>query len=178
MKNRIAILKQQAGDEAKKSGMLILGLVSGAAISKGLDKIGEAMPSTADFIKYAKPFVIGGGGFLISATTTKDELLKYFGYGLQGIGVYQGIKLIPFANEFLGINGLESVNEPSSYYTENSIGTIDLGNYGINALPVRSFHFENAPSSSLDLPNLKTTNTDLGYNPSATDETDRFKGII
>lgn len=182
MKQRIAIIKSQAGNEAKKTGMVILGMVTGTALAKGMDKLGELMPATADFIKYAKPIVIGGGGFLIAAGTTKDEIVKHFGYGLIGAGAYQGCKLVPFLSENFGFSGLGQVSDTATnYYTESNLNNIDLGSFGLDALPVTSFRFENPQAQTLDLPELSTShsiNDNLGYNPSATDETDQFKGII
>lgn len=182
MKKRIAIIKQQAGDEGKKNLMVVLGFASGALVSKGMDKLSEKFPEAEPFVKYAKPLVLGGGGLLISSATTKDEILKYFGYGVSTAGAFDGIKLIPFAKDFLGLSGADT-DSPTTYYTESNLNNVELGNFGINALPVKSFSVEDTPNFKIELPELQTNNSNmsgtnsLGYNESATDDVD-FRGIL
>lgn len=178
MKKRIAILKQQAGDEGTKTLMVVLGFASGALISKGMDKLSEKFPEAEPFVRYAKPFLLSGGGFLISAATTKEEKAKYFGYGLATAGAFAGIKLVPFANDFLGFSGFE--NGTTTYYTESNLNNVEIGNFGINALPVKSFSVEDTPNPKIDLPDLNDgiSGNNLGYNGEATSQSDRFKGII
>jgi hypothetical protein len=181
MKNRIAIIKQQVGNEGKKTVMVVLGFVSGAAISKGMDKLSEKYPVAEPFVKYARPILLGGGGLLISSATTKEEILKYFGYGLATAGAFDGIKLVTFAKDFLGLNGLEN-DTPTTYYTESNLNNVELGNFGLNAIPINSFSVEDTPGFKMELPELQTSSTmsganNLGYNESATDDVD-FRGIL
>jgi hypothetical protein len=182
MKNRIAIIKQQIGSESKKSVMVVLGFMSGTAIAKGMDMLTEKFPEAEPFVKYARPILLAGGGLLISSATTKEESLKYFGYGVTTAGAFDGIKLVPFVKDYLGLSGLES-GMPTTYYTENNSSNLELGNFGINALPVKSFTMEDAPSFKIHLPDLEGTQNSFsgntfGYNGDATDETDKFKGIL
>jgi hypothetical protein len=188
MKNRIAIIKQQVGNEGKKTLFVVIGFASGALISKGLDKLGESMPKVAPFVKYAKPIVLGGGGLLISAATTKEEeSIKHFGYGLSVSGAFEGLRLIPVVKDFLSLNGLTGLDgteldNPQKYFTENSLSNLELGNFGINALPVKNFDVEDIQSQALNLPDLNGADTstsigDIGFNISATDDVD-LKGIL
>ncbi|MDP2385690.1 MAG: hypothetical protein Q8M29_04925 [Bacteroidota bacterium] len=182
MKKRIAIIKQQAGDEGKKALMVVLGFASGAFIAKGMDKLSEKFPEAEPYIKYAKPFLLSGGGFLISAATTKDEIVKYYGYGLATAGAFAGINLIPFAKDFIGFGSIEG-GLGTTYYTESNLNSLEIGNFGINALPVKSFAVEDTPSFKVELPELEVSTenmlgNNLGYNGEATKNSDRFKGII
>lgn len=181
MKKRLTIIKEQVGEESKKTLMVLLGFTSGALLSKGMDMLSEKFPTAEPFVKYAKPLVFSGGGILISSATTKDELMKYFGYGVSAVGVYNGIKLVPFAKDFFGMGGVEP-DVATTYYTESNLNAIEAGNFGINALPVKSFSVEETPRFKVELPELQTSsspsgNTDLGYNEGATDDVD-FRGIL
>lgn len=182
MKNRIENIKKQYADEGKKVFMVVLGFASGAAISKGLELLSEKYPQVEPFVKYAKPFVLGGGGYLISAATTNEEKgLKSFGYGLVASGAFEGLKLIPIAKDYLSLSGLGDI--PTTYYTENNNSNLELGNFGLNAIPLQSFEMEEAPTFSLNLPALDNEtvisgNTGVGYNGDATDDVDNIQGIL
>lgn len=183
MKNRIENIKRQYADEGKKVFMVVLGFASGAAIAKGMDMLTEKFPQAEPFVKYGRPLILSGGGFLISASTTNDEkALKSFGYGLVAAGAFEGLKLIPIAKDYLSLSGLGE-NMPTTYYTENSNSNLELGTFGLNALPVNSFSMEDAPSFSLNLPALdnETTisgNNGIGYNGEVTDDADNINGIL
>ena len=88
---------------------------------------------------------------------------------------------MPVAKEFFGLSGLGN-DSPTTYYTESNLNNVELGNFGINALPVKSFMVEDTPSFKLELPELEynqsnvSGTSDLGYNESATDDVD-FRGI-
>lgn len=182
MKKRIENIKKQYADEGKKVFMVVLGFASGAAIAKGMDWLTEKYPQVEPFVKYGKPLVLGGGGYLISAATSSDEkAAKHFGYGLTASGAFEGLKLIPIAKDYLSLSGIGD-NIPTTYYTENN-SNLELGNFGLNALPVNSFTMEDAPSFNLNLPaldnetNISGTNS-FGYNGDATDDVDNIQGII
>lgn len=181
MKNIIAKIKKNAGKESKKALYVILGFASGTAIAKGMDWIANKYPQYASILSYGKPILIGGGGWFISTLTEEDkQALKHLGYGLQVSGALEGAKLLPFAKDFL--SGVDS-GMGTTYYIENGKPLIDLGNFGINSLPVGSINLETAPSIKLDLPNLEGTDPELegteedqmnglGYN------SEKFDGII
>lgn len=178
MKKRIENIKRQYADEGKKVFMVVLGFASGAAIAKGMDMLAEKFPQAEPFVKYARPFVLSGGGFLISASTsTEEKALKHFGYGLVASGAFEGLKLIPIAKDYLSLSGFGD-NMATTYYTENN--SLELGSFGLNALPVNSFSMEDAPSFNLNLPALdnETTISGMGYNGNMTDEADNIRGIL
>jgi len=183
MKKQIENIKRNWKNESKKAAFVILGFVGGQALSKGIDWLAQKYPQLAPAVKYGKPVVLAGGGWLLTNATSGDQVaLKYVGYGLQTAGVFEGIKLIPIAKDFLaGIDG--SIN--GTYYMENEKPLLELGEFGINALPVKSLDMENAPEMRLELPELDGLNLDnmsgsddepisghLGYDP------DRFDGIL
>ena len=182
MKKRIENIKRQAGDEGKKVLMVVLGFASGAAIAKGMDMLSEKFPEAEPFVKYARPILLSGGGFLISAATTNEEKhLKHFGYGLVAAGAFEGLKLIPIAKDYLSLSGIDN-NMATTYYTESN-SNLELGSFGLNALPIKSFEMEEAPSFSLNLPVLDNNtnfsgNNSFGYNGDVTDDADRISGII
>lgn len=178
MKKRIDNIKRQAGDEGKKVLMVVLGFASGAAIAKGMDMLSEKFPQAEPFVRYARPVLLSGGGFLISAATTNEEKhLKHFGYGLAAAGAFEGLKLIPIAKDYLSLSGIDN-NMATTYYTESNL---ELGSFGLNALPVRSFEMEEAPTFNLNLPvldNETNISGSFGYNGDVTDDADRIQGII
>lgn len=182
MKKRIENIKRQYADEGKKVFMVVLGFASGAAIAKGMDLLTEKFPQAEPFVKYARPLILSGGGFLISASTTNEEkALKSFGYGLVAAGAFEGLKLIPIAKDYLSLSGLGEI--PTTYYTENNNSNLELGSFGLNALPVSSFSMEDAPSFSLNLPALDNEtnisgNSGVGYNGDITDDADTIRGIL
>lgn len=181
MKKRIEIIKRNAVDETKKVGLVILGFIGGKGLAYGIDKLAEKYPDYEMAAKIAKPVVLGGGGLLLSFGTTDDEVLaKYLGYGLATAGTIEGLKLIPFAKDFLGGFG----NSLSGYYTEGDRPVLELGNFGLNNLPISSYNIEDAPEMKLDLPVLDENIGKLGYNPAQNDlgynpsQTDDMSGIL
>lgn len=167
MKKRIENIKKQYAEETKKVLFVILGFATGTAIAKGAKFIGEKYPQMQPYLQYATPILIGGGGWLISAATEKEEIaVKHLGYGLTTSGVYEGVKLVPVVSDFL--KGLEG-NLGRTYYMEDDKPILELGEFGINALPMKSMEMQDAPSVRLELPDLGEGN-DLGYNGSMTDD--------
>ncbi len=165
MKKRIEIIKKNAVDETKKVGLVILGFIGGKGLAYGIDWLAEKYPDYEMAAKIAKPVVLGGGGLLLSFGTTEDEVLaKYLGYGLATAGTIEGLKLIPIAKDFL--SGLGDMN---TYYTESDKSVLELGNFGLNNLPVASYDMEDAPMMRFDLPVLDESVGNLGYNPAQTD---------
>lgn len=183
MKKQIENIKRNWKNESKKAAFVILGFVGGQALSKGIDWLATKYPQLEPAVKFGKPVVLAGGGWLLTNATSPDQLaLKYIGYGLQTSGAYEGIKLIPIAKDFL--NGVDD-NINGTYYMENEKPLLELGTFGINALPVKSLDMENAPEMRLELPELDGLNlenmsgtddeingADLGYDP------DKFDGIL
>lgn len=175
MKNIIGKIKKDAGKESKKALYVVLGFASGTVLAKGMNWIATKYPEYEPLMTYGKPLLIGGGGWIISTITEDGQIAaKHIGYGLQAAGALEGVKLLPFAKEFL--NGVDE-GSGTTYYMENNKPSIDLGNFGINSLPVNSISMENAPSIKLDLPNLDARERDdqingLGYN------SEKFDGII
>ena len=166
MKKRIEIIKKNAVDETKKVGMVILGFIGGKGLAYGIDKLVEKYPDYEMAAKIAKPVVLGGGGLLLSFGTTEDEVLaKYFGYGLATAGTIEGLKLIPFAKDFLGGFG-ENIN---TFYTESDKPALELGNFGLNNLPISSYNLQDAPEMRIELPVLDEKVGNLGYNPAQVD---------
>lgn len=184
MKKRIENIKKQYGEETKKILFILLGFATGTAIAKGAKFLGEKYPQMQPYVKYATPILLGGGGWVISAATEKDEIVaKYIGYGLTTSGVFEGIKLVPVVGDYLkGIDG----NIGSNYYMENDKPILELGEFGINALPMKSMEMQDAPKVNIELPELLGENSfgynrsmtdDLGYNGSTTDDVD-ISGIL
>jgi hypothetical protein len=177
MKKRIENIKKQAGEEGKRLGFVILGFATGIGIAKGMAWLGEKFPQVAPAIKYGTPFFLAGGGFLLSAVTEKEEYhLKHLGYGISTSGVFEGVKLIPVAKEFL--DNLQG-NLGRTYYMENDKPILELGEFGINSLPMKSIEMQEAPQMKIDLPELENVSgSGIGYNSSSTEDTDRVSGII
>lgn len=184
MKKQIENIKRNWKSESKKAAFVILGFVGGQALSKGIDWLAQKYPQLEPAVKFGKPVVLAGGGWLLTNATSPDQLaLKYIGYGLQTAGAFEGVKLIPIAKDFL--NGVDD-NISGTYYMENEKPLLELGTFGINALPVKSLDMENAPEMRLELPELDGLNlenmsgtddenisgSDLGYDP------DKFDGIL
>lgn len=165
MKKRIEIIKKNAVDEGKKVGLVILGFIGGKGLAYGIDKLAEKYPDYEMAAKIAKPVILGGGGLLLSLGTTEDEVLaKYLGYGLATAGTIEGLKLIPFAKDFLGGFG-----DGNTYYTESDKPLLELGDFGLDNLPVASYNMQDAPMMKLELPVLDESVGDLGYNPAQVD---------
>jgi hypothetical protein len=153
MKKRIENIKKNYKSDSQKTLFLVLGFVSGAAISKGLDWLAGKYPQYESTIRYGKPIAIGGGGWLLSASSNENEtFLKYSGFGLATAGAFEGIKLLPVAKEYL--SGIES-GIGKTYYMEEDKPLLNLGDFGINALPVKNVSMENAPRIKVDLPDLE-----------------------
>lgn len=178
-------IKKNFIPESQKSGMVILGLVAGKVAGKLIDMLIEKYPNIESWAKIVKPIAIGGGGLIIASIMEKDSKVKYIGYGVAGAGVLEGIKLIPVAGEFL--SGLEET-PPSAYYTENEFGKLELGSFGLAALPVQNMSLQEASTFTPELPDLEgiteagntyeeISGSDLGYNPSQTEDTD-IHGIL
>ncbi|MBA2612939.1 MAG: hypothetical protein H0U95_13280 [Bacteroidetes bacterium] len=183
MKKRIENIKKQSIEESKKILFVVLGFATGTAIAKGAKFIGEKYPQMQPYVQYATPILLAGGGWLISAATEKEEMeLKHLGYGLTTSGVYEGVKLVPVVKDFL--SGLEG-NLGRTYYMENDKPILELGEFGINSLPMKTMDMADAPMVKIELPELEGANTlsynasiiDLGYSSSITDDTD-LSGII
>jgi hypothetical protein len=161
MKKRIEILKRDGVDNAKKIGMVLLGFIGGRAIAYGLDKLIEKYPDYDTIITASKHTVLAGGGLALTFLTDKEEQeLKHLGYGLTIAEGVEGMKLIPIAKDMLGGFG-------NTYYTESDKPMLELGNFGLNSLPVSSYNMEDAPTMRLELPPLG--GSDLGYNPAQND---------
>ena len=177
MKNIIEKIKKNAGKESKKALYVVLGFASGTVIAKGMDWVATKYPQFEPIVKFGKPVLLAGGGWLITvASEDKNELAKYIGYGLQTSAAFEGAKLLPIVKDFLG--GVD-LGIGTSYYMENEKPFLELGNFGINSLPLSSLNMESAPSIRLELPNLddmQGTEDDLlsglGYN------SEKFDGII
>src|SRR4051794_5367025 len=102
MKNQIANIKRNWKNESKKAAFVIVGFVSGQVIARGFDWLAGKVPQFESVIRYGKPLFLAGGGWLLSSATNEQQLeVKYFGYGLQTAGAFEGIKLIPIAKDFL-----------------------------------------------------------------------------
>jgi len=181
MKKQIERIKQQAKAEAQKSGLVILGAVSGVVSANLLDKLTSSYPTLNTVVKYGCPALLAGGGFILSTATEPNSKAKYFGYGLQVAGVFKGVQLIPFAKDYLqGILGDIAVPEANEYLTENEERNKLLKGLGSASLPVSNSTMQDAVAYTTRLPELETADNfgGLGFNPGATDDADEFKGII
>jgi hypothetical protein len=178
MKNQIANIKRNYKSESMKTLFVLVGFLSGQALAKGFDWLAGKYPQFESIIKYGKPIVISGGGWLLSsATADKSTELKHMGYGLSAAGGFEGIKLIPIAKSFFeGESGTPGVS--GTYYMESEKPMLELGQFGINALPIKSLDMDTAPETRLELPVLEggeeenISGSDLGYDP------ERFEGLI
>lgn len=183
MKKQIENIKKQAVEETKKVLFVILGFTTGTAIAKGAKMLGEKYPQLQPYMQYATPILLAGGGWVISAASEKEaSMMKHIGYGLTTSGVFEGVKLVPVVKDFL--SGLEG-NLGRTYYMENDKPILELGEFGINALPMKTMDIQDAPMVKIELPELEGANnlgynssiTDLGYSGSITDDAD-MSGII
>jgi hypothetical protein len=165
MKKRIEILKKDGVDNAKNLGMVLLGFIGGRAIAYGLDKLIEKYPDYDTIITASKHTVLGGGGLILTFLTDKEEQeLKHLGYGITIAEGVEGMKLIPIAKEMLGGFG-----DGNTYYTEGDKPLLELGNFGLNNLPIASYDTQDAPIMRFDLPVLDESVGNLGYNPAQND---------
>lgn len=177
MKKRIENIKRQGAEETKKILFILLGFATGTAIAKGAKFLTEKYPEMQPYMQYATPILLAGGGWVLSAATEKEETeIKHLGYGLFTSGALEGVKLIPVVKEFL--SGLEG-NLGRTYYMENDKPILELGEFGINALPMKSMEIQDAPTVKIELPELEGASNlgynrsfteDLGYNSSITDD--------
>ena len=184
MKKRIENIKKQYKEEGKKVLFVLLGFATGTAIVKGAKFLGEKYPQMEPFMKYATPIALGLGGWVISSATEKEEnAARHLGYGITTSAVFEGVKLIPVVGDYL--KGLEG-NLGTTYYMENDKPILELGEFGINALPMKSMEMQDAPKVNFELPELEGTSDlgyngsqidDLGYNASETDDAD-MGGLI
>lgn len=179
-------VKKNFVPEVKNTGMVVLGLMSGLLISKGIDKLIEKYPNIESWAKFLKPAINAGGGLLIASGVDSNSKYKYFGYGLAGAGALEGIKLIPVAKEFLSGFGSTALL-PTVYYTESgsSLPRLDMGNFGVGSMPVGSLNLQAAEPVELELPELEGTykpetkeNSDLGYNRDFTRDADDLSGLL
>lgn len=144
-------IKKNYKTDVPNAGMVVLGLIVGKAAGAVVDKIVEKYPDTASWAQYVKPLVIAGSGIIVASAAEKDSKYKYLGYGIAGAGVLSGIKLIPYVGDILG-----SIDEaPKAYYTENGFQKLELGNFGLNALPISSMNIQEANSFTPELPELE-----------------------
>lgn len=165
MKKRIEILKRDGVANAKNLGMVLLGFIGGRAIAYGLDKLIEKYPDYDTIITVSKHTVLAGGGLVLTFLTDKEEQeLKHLGYGLTIAEGVEGMKLIPIAKDMLGGFG-----DGNTYYTESDKPLLELGDFGLNTLPVESYNMQDAPMMKLELPVLDESVGDLGYNPAQVD---------
>ncbi len=181
--NKIEKIKKQAAEEAMKAGLVILGAVGGLLVIKGIRKFTEEHPTMDAVAQYALPVLFSGGGIIIAAATDEKSKAKYFGYGLTVAGTIEGIKLIPVAKDYLlGILGETEIPAASAFYTESDEREKLMAGFGLSTLPVGNAAMQEVPSMLMNLPDLESTEEvsgeDLGYNSSATDDTDAVRGIL
>lgn len=188
MKKHIENIKRQALEESQKASLVILGAVGGLLIAKGIRKLTEEHPQLNSIAQYATPFVMAGGGFLITTLTDEKSKAKYFGYGLEVAGTIEGIKLIPIAKEYLsGILGETEIPAASAFYTESEERQKLMNGFGLSSLPIGNASMQEVSSNDVRLPDLdglgehedlgyNPAQTDLGYNPAQTD--DDLRGIL
>lgn len=186
MKKQIENIKKQWKKESGKIGMVILGFASGTAIAKGMRMLAEKYPEHEDLINYSTAPLLGASGWLICNASDADAVLvKHFGYGLTASAALEGIKIIPVVSDVL--KGVEdNFRLKKTYFTEDS--PLEIGNFGMNSLPIKSVELGEIPKIEVDLPELEAsslgyngeqTRTDnLGYNGDQTRDADNMKGIL
>ena len=178
MNKHIEKIKKDALDEAMKTGLVIIGAVSGTLAIKGIRKFTEEHPTLDAVAEYALPLLFAGGGILISAVTETNSKAKYLGYGLAVAGGFEGIKIIPIAKEYLsGILGETEIPASSAYYTESEEREKLMNGFGLSTLPVGNATMQEVVSPQMNLPELEGAGNDLGYNASQTGDED-VKGIL
>ncbi|OFY86584.1 MAG: hypothetical protein A3F72_08900 [Bacteroidetes bacterium RIFCSPLOWO2_12_FULL_35_15] len=182
MNKHIEKIKKQALDEAMKTGLVLIGAVSGTLAIKGIRKFTEEHPTMDAVAEYALPLLFAGGGIIIAAATDANSKAKYFGYGLAVAGGFEGIKIIPVAKDYLsGILGETEIPAASAFYTESEEREKLMNGFGLSALPVGNASMQEVASIQSNLPDLEGAenigNEDLGYNASQTDD-EEIKGIL
>lgn len=188
MKKHIEKIKRQALEESQKAGLVILGAVGGLLLAKGIRKATESYPKLSSIAEYTTPFIMAGGGFLITTLTDEKSKAKYLGYGLEVAGTIEGVKLIPIAKDYLsGILGETSIPAASAFYTESEERQKLINGFGLSSLPIGNASMQEATGNDVRLPELEgvgdmrglgynPAQTDLGYNPAQTD--DDLSGIL
>lgn len=192
MKKHIEKIKRQAKDEAMKSGLIILGAVSGFVLAKVARKYTAEHPTMDAVAKYGIPALLAGGGFILSAATDTNSKGKYFGYGLAVAGSIEGISLLPFAKDYLpSFLGQTDIDAASAFYTESEERQKQINGFGLASLPVGNASMQEVQGMGVNLPDLEglgyneaiveglgynADQTDLGFNASQTD--DDIKGIL
>lgn len=173
MKKRIENIKKQYWTEGKRIGAVLLGFVGGLGVAKGVDWLADQLPENLQgIVKNSKIPVLGVPGYLLASATTPDEwFAKHLGYGLTAAATYEGIKIIPVAQDIL--QGLGE-NMEKTYYTEGD--NLQLGNFGFSELPVKSFELGEAAPIEVDLPDLNGA-ISLGYNGEQTKDVDNVRGL-
>lgn len=152
-KERLGKVKKNFLPESKKAGMVVLGLVAGSLVNKGIDMFIASSPKLEGAGKFLKPLITGAGGIVISSSADNDSSGKYFGYGITGAGALAGLKLLPFSQDLLsGLDDLTTL--PTAYYTESlkELSGSDLGGFG---LAVQSMETQPAKAHEVDLPDLE-----------------------
>lgn len=168
-------IKRQAAREGKRFAYVVLGFVTGRAVAEGINWLATKFPEHEDVFKYSKAPLLGATGFLLSAASNQDaEFLRHFGYGVTGSAAFEGIKITPVAKDYLSGVG-ESMER--TYYREGDKGALDLGNFGIHALPIKSIEMGEVQPIQVDLPELEGAGGGMGYSGSITSDADT-KGII
>ncbi len=184
MKKQIENIKKQARSEAMKTGLVIIGAVGGLFLSKGIRKLTARHPKLDAITKYALPFVLSGGGFVLASATDEKSKAKYLGYGLSVAGVIDGVVLFTGNKDVLfGILGETEIPAANAFYTESSERQNLMSGFGLSALPIGKATLQEVPSTESRLPDLDTVGDlasgDLGFNVSSTDDVDdKLNGII
>lgn len=181
MNKHIERIKEQALDEAMRTGFVILGALSGTFAIKGIRKFTADNPSMDAVAEYVLPVLFAGGGILIASATEPNSKAKYFGYGLAAAGGIEGIKIIPIAKEYLSGLGETEIPAASAYYTESEERQKLMEGFGLASLPVGNVMMQEASATETNLPELEGAeereSEDLGYNGEATSEAD-LSGIL
>ncbi len=182
MKKRIENIKKQAAKEGLRLTYVIAGFVAGRAFAAGMDWLASKYPEHEGIFKYSKAPVLGATGvFLTMSSDPSAEFEKHFGYGITASAAFEGIKIIPVAKDYLG-----EINFEPAYYREDEKPAIQIGDFGIKSLPIKSVEIGEVKPIEVDLPELegaanlgynKAYTDDLGYNRSATEDAD-MNGII
>lgn len=189
MKKYIERIKKQAASEAGKTSLVILGAVGGVLLAKGIRKFTEDKPTLDNVAKITIPILYGGGGFILTSATEEKSNLKYLGYGLITAGVIETVRVIPFTKDFLiGFLGDTEIPAANAFFTEDESRRAIMNGFGLSALPVKNASMQEAARYDTNLPELEGAdqddlegsddNSELGFNPSATDDVDNISGIL
>lgn len=176
MKKIIGNIEKQAATEAWRMAYVLAGFVMGRSMAALMNLAAEKLPDWADTIKYSKAPLQAIGGFLLCSASAPDaELTKSFGYGFTASAGLEIIKIIPLAKDVLGDVQLEN-----TFYREDDKPSLQIGSFGMNALPIRSVELGEVKPIEVELPPLETSGStsDLGYSGSITQQGDDMKGIL